>query len=210
METIPIDISNKICIIGYSGAGKSTLLEYLIRKLNFNKIIIDTTNKFTKKVKIRYKGMLIPKKYIKNAVAYKIQNENDLDIICRNINDYESVPVFLVVDEIDNFTDTHSLSPEFMLYIQQGRNYNHGGVFTVRQVGLLNKQILSNSNYLFLFKIFNKSDIDYLCSITGMNLREPINRLSSHDFYVIDLVNSKILYHAILEKKQKMVMLSEW
>lgn len=184
---------DKICVIGYSGSGKSYLTKHLIDQLRLNMIIVDTTSQFSQKKPIRYKGTVPCLSGRKNIRCLKIQSESDLENICKNINDKENVPVFLVVDEIDQFTDTYSLMPETSLFFQQGRNYNHGGLFTIRQVGRLNKQILSNSHYLFLFKIFNKNDIAYIEMIIGMPVKDKIQELAPHQFYIIDLWKSEFV-----------------
>jgi ABC-type dipeptide/oligopeptide/nickel transport system ATPase component len=197
-----IKSEDKISIIGYSGSGKSTLMKHLINTLNFNFIIVDTVSLFSKKKPIRYKGVVECLNPRKNKRCIKIQDEDDLENIIKILNDKSNTKLFLVVDEIDQYTNTQHLLPETSLYFQQGRNYKHGGLFSVRQVGRLNKQILSNSHYLFLFKIFNKSDIEYLNQITGMPLTNYIVSLKPHEFYIIDLQISEILGKYILKGKQ--------
>lgn len=191
---------DKICIIGYSGSGKSYLTKHLIAKLKLNMLIVDTTSQFSDKKPIRYTGNVPCLSKRKNIRCMKIQNEADLERITKTINDNENLPIFLVVDEIDQFTDTYSLMPETSLFFQQGRNYNHGGIFTIRQVGRLNKQILSNSHYLFLFKIFNKNDIAYIETIIGMPIKDLLLELDLHEFYIVDLWQTAILGKYKVEK----------
>ncbi len=199
---ILIEYDKKIVIVGYSGAGKSTLLGFFIKKIakaKFFAVIVDTTSKFSRLKHIRYKGKTECLYKNPNSVCIKIQSEEDLENIIKNINDKDRLPMLLIVDEIDQFTDVHSLMPETSLFFQQGRNYRHGGIFTIRQIGRLNKQILSNSQILILFKIYNRNDIEYLCSITGMDLRQEINELKPHEFFIIDLTNSENLGKFILK-----------
>jgi hypothetical protein len=203
-----IDYPRKISVIGYSGSGKSTLLGFFIKEISkekMNVVIVDTTSKFSENKGIRYTGKLKCKNNNPNSLCLKIQTEEGLERLLKNINDQDNKKIFLIVDEIDQYTDTHSLLPETRLFFQQGRNYKHGGVFVVRQVGRLNKDILSNSQYLFLFKIFNKNDLMYLNSITGMNLQDMIIGLGAHDFFIIDLVNTKVIGKYILKNKNKIV-----
>lgn len=190
---IEIMYYDKICVIGYSGSGKSYLTKHLIDNLKLNMLIVDTTSQFSIRKPIRYKGSVPCLSGRKNIRCVKIQSETDLEKICKGINDKENTPIFLVVDEIDQFTDTFSLLPETSLFFQQGRNYNHGGLFTIRQVGRLNKQILSNSHYLFLFKIFNKNDISYIETIIGIPVKEKLQDLNPHEFYIIDLWKSEFI-----------------
>ena len=198
-----IEYDKKIVICGYSGAGKSTLLGYFIKELAKNKItsvIVDTTSKFSEIKNIRYRGKSPCKYKNPNSICIKIQNEDDLEKIVKRINDKDKTPITLIVDEIDQFTDTYGLQPETSLFFQQGRNYKHGGIFTIRQIGRLNKQILSNSQTLILFKIYNKNDIDYLTSAIGIDITELVYDLKPHEFYILDLTNSVIVGKYILKR----------
>ena len=193
-----INYQDKICIIGYSGSGKSTLTKYFVKSLYPMKmVIVDPISLFSEKKPIDYTGIVTCLNPSKNKVCVKIHTDEQLDKIINNINHTYS-KMILVVDEIDNYIDTHFMLDQTSKYFQQGRNYGHGGIFTVRQVGRLNKQILSNSHYLFLFKIFNKNDIIYLESITGLPLADKINSLPLHNFLIIDLWNSEIKGNFIL------------
>ena len=204
MKYFPIiEYDKKIVLCGYSGAGKSTLLDYFIKniaKSKLNSVIVDTTSKFSHRKNIRYKGKTKCKYANPNSVCIKIQTELDLEKIIKNINDKDNTPMLLIVDEIDQYTDTHSLMPETSLFFQQGRNYDHGGIFSIRQIGRLNKQILSNSQILILFKIYNKNDIDYLTSAIGIDVSDLVYDLKPHEFYIVDLTNSIIIGKYILNK----------
>ena len=194
--SINIRSDDKISIVGYSGAGKTLLLEYFLKNVinRFpNLVVIDPVSRFSEKTNIRYKGKVQCLYPSANKICYKLQSEEDLDKICKTINDIDTQPAFLVVDEIDQFTDTHSLFDETSLFFQQGRNYNHGGMFTVRQVGRLNKQIFSNSHYLILFRVYNKADIDYLNEVLPLKFIKLIPTLQEHSFFLIDLRMSRII-----------------
>ena len=198
-----IDYDKKCVIVGYSGAGKSTLLNYFLKEIakeKLNCVVVDTTSKFSEKKNIRYRGKTKCKHRNKNSVCVKIQNETDLEKIVKGINDKDTIPILLVVDEIDQFTNTYHLMPETSLFFQQGRNYNHGGIFTIRQIGRLNKQILSNAQTLVLFKIYNKNDIDYLTSAIGIDVSDMVYELKPHEFYLLDLTNSVVIGKYILNK----------
>ena len=198
--------SDKICIIGYSGAGKSTLMEFLIDALAFDSVVIDPVSRFSNKKNIRFVGQVKCKNPRDNKICFKIQDEEGLEKIITKMNDNDKKELFLVVDEIDQYTTTRKLMTETSLYFQQGRNYNHGGMFSVRQVGRLNKQILSNSHYLFLFKILNEDDVEYLQNITGLALKKDILKLGKHNFFIIDLHNSEILGTYKFDKKKKAIV----
>lgn len=203
---LKMDSSDKIAIIGYSGAGKTTLMEYLIKTFHFNMIVVDPVSRFSEKKHIRYVGKVKCKNPRKNKVCFKLRTEEQLEAIIEKLNDNDKEEIFLVVDEIDQYTTTRKLYAETSLYFQQGRNYHHGGMFSVRQVGRLNKQILSNCHYLFLFKILNEDDVEYLQQITGLALRKDIRKLGKHNFFIIDLHTSTILGKFYYSKKEHKIL----
>ena len=202
MDDINVTSDDKLCIVGYSGAGKTLILEYVVNSVisQFpNLVIVDPVSRFSERTGIRFRGKIKCLNPSPNKVCLKLQSEADMEELCETINNLDDVPAFLVVDEIDQFTDVHSLMPETSLYLQQGRNYHHGGLFTARQVGRLNKQILSNSHYLILFRIYNKADLQTLNEILPYRFMQLIPKLQPHSFYFIDMQKSEILGEFILE-----------
>lgn len=189
-----IDISDKIVIIGYSGSGKTYLLDYIIKsQLDniFPLYVIDTVNRFSKVQSYDYSGITECNEKRKGKTCIKIHSELQLEKMVSYLN-HKKDQFFLCVDEIDRYTNTNNLMNETKLYLEEGRNFDRGGIFTIRRVGFLNKSILGNSHYLFLFKLNIKTDIEYLSSITGINLFE-LEFHDVHSFYVIDLHTSEIL-----------------
>ena len=203
MDTeINIGEDDKLCIVGYSGAGKSLILRYMIDNVvsQFNNlIIVDTTSKFSEKSNIRFRGQVKCLNPTPNKICIKLQTEEDFEELCKTVNDLDTVPAFVVCDEIDAFVDVHSMLPETSLFFQIGRNYSKGGIFVARQVGRTNKQILSNAHYLILFRIYNKADLQTLNEILPYRFMQLIPKLQPHSFYLIDLQRSLILGEFVLE-----------
>lgn len=194
MDLPKINISDKIVIIGYSGSGKTYLLDYLLEHelKQINPLyVVDTVNYFSKVESYNYSGVTICNKPRKGQMCVKMHTDIQFEKFLNYLN-HNKDSFFLVVDEIDRYTDVHSLENEVKLYLEEGRNFNRGGIFAARRIGFLNKSILGNSHYLFLFKINNASDINYLNSIISINLFE-LTYTQEHSFYVIDLHLSKIL-----------------
>lgn len=199
---INIDVSEKIAIIGQSGSGKTTLMEFLINRTPFKKIIIDSVGRFTTVTDIHYTGLIGKSS---SAIYLKIRDENDLEVIMKIINRNYNESVYFIVDEIDQYTNPLSMGRETSLFFQQGRNYSHGGLFSVRQIGRLNKQIFTNCRYIFLFSTHNKNDILYLQQSLPFNVGEMIYNLGQYQFYIIDSFLSKnegkyMLYHNNIQK----------
>jgi len=192
--------SDKASIIGTSGSGKTTLMKYLTDNSKYNNaFIIDTVNYFINLMRIHididFSG--IAGKYY-NYPILKIHNEIQLEGFIRYLRKtLHNKPYFLIIDEIDRYTNPNHLMKYTKIYLEEGRNYNQGGIFSVRRIGFLNKSILGNSKYLYVFKINNMNDKNYLSNITGLNFNN-LEWKDSHSFHVFNLLSSEYLGEFIL------------
>ena len=190
---------DKISIIGHSGAGKTTLMEWLIenKMKHFKNIyIVDTVNRFSYVPSSSYSGITKCNKSYNNATCVKIHTEIQLEALIYYLARHFS-SFFVAVDEIDRYVSIHQIYPEVKLWLEEGRNFNRGGLFTVRRVGFLNKSILGNSHYVFLFKMNIATDLDYISQITGVNVSN-LQYHGDYSFYIIDLYRTEVLGEAQL------------
>jgi len=202
MIIIPIPQQpDKATIIGMSGSGKTTLMKYIIDHSNYkNGFIIDTVNYFSNLINshfdIDYSG--ITGKY-HNYNIIKIHSEIQLEGLIRYLRKtISNRPYFLIIDEIDRYTNPNHLMRYTKIYLEEGRNYNQGGLFSVRRIGFLNKSILGNSKYVYIFKTNNVNDKNYLTNITGLNFNN-LTWKNSHSFHVFDLLSSEYIGEFLLK-----------
>ena len=212
---IKIKQQDKIAVLGTSGCGKTTLMNYIVDNVidRFpNVVVIDLVGNFSKNREIRKVGKVPCKNPRPSKACLRILNEDQLDETMKTLIDVPE-PLFIVLDEVDVFVKPQKMLPEMYLYTQVGRNWDKGGMFAVRQVGRLNKNILSNSHYLILFKLYNKSDIDYLDTILsvgigrrGLGTKDLLSVLDDYEFWLIDLHHSKPLgVYRLDEKTNRLV-----
>lgn len=188
----PIDISDKVVILGYSGSGKSTLLGWLLKTIKLRPLyIVDTVNIYSAVPSYNYSGVTKCNDPAKGKMCLKLHTPEQFEALLTYLNHKKS-NFFLAVDEIDRYCDVWHLTTEVKLYLEEGRNFGRGGIFTVRRVGFLNKSILGNAHYLYLFKSNNARDLQYLEQITGLDLFS-LKYSQEHAFHVIDLHNSRDL-----------------
>jgi len=191
---------DKATIIGMSGSGKTTLMKYIIDHSNYkNGFIIDTVNYFSNLINshfdIDYSG--ITGKY-HNYNIVKIHSEIQLEGLIRYLRKtIPNNPYFLIIDEIDRYTNPNHLLRYTKIYLEEGRNYNQGGLFSVRRIGYLNKSILGNSKYVYVFKTNNVNDKNYLSNITGLNFNN-LEWKNSHSFHIFNLLSSEYLGEFLL------------
>ena len=195
MPELPkILMSDKAVIIGHSGSGKTYLLKYLLKnQLNTLSpmFIIDSANQLSRVPYYNYVGKTDCNYKRANQFCYKFHTGYQLEAFISYLQ-HNKKQFFMVIDEVDRYTSPLTIEPETKLWLEEGRNFNRGGIFTVRRVGFLNKSILSNSRYLYLFKINNKSDRIYLSTILDMDISSLIYH-NEHSFYVFDLYNTKMI-----------------
>ena len=193
-STLPVlKQSDKAVIIGHSGSGKTTLLAYILQhQVKFSPVfIVDTANQLSYVPSYNYTGATKCKHERKGQHCLKLHTEFQLETFISKLNK-KSGKFFIVVDEIDRFTTPYSLTPEVKLWLEEGRNFDRGGIFTVRRVGFLNKSILGNAHYLYLFKVNNKRDREYLGSLVDYDINSLVYS-NEHSFFVFDLYTSKLL-----------------
>ena len=195
-----IDMSDKVVVIGFSGSGKTTFMKWFIKNSRFLPMyIVDPLGNFSEKPdwkKFEYSGVMPCKPEIKGHTCIKMTNEVQLEAFVEKIS--KTKPSwFLIVDEIDRFIGTDTMMYYTERYLEEGRNYNRGGMFSVRRLGFLNKSILSNAHYLVMFKINNKNDKDYLNEMVDFDLKQ-LTFTNKHSFYVLDLQTSENLGEMIL------------
>ena len=184
--------SDKAVIIGHSGSGKTTLLNYIINESTFSPLfVIDTANQLSIVPSYDFVGETKCKCPRKGLHCLKLHTDIELETFVSKLNK-KAGKFFLVIDEVDRFTSPVSLTPEVKLWLEEGRNFDRGGIFTVRRVGFLNKSILGNSHYLYLFKINNRRDKEYLGSLVDYDINS-LKYSDEHSFFVFDLYNSKLI-----------------
>lgn len=184
-----IDMSDKVVITGYSGSGKTTLLRHIVNTCGLAPMyVVDTVNYFSRVPSYNYAGVTKCNEPRKGKLCLKLHTEEQFESLMWYLNHKKS-QFFMVVDEIDRYCNPMHLQREVKLYLEEGRNFNRGGIFTVRRIGFLNKSILGNAHYLYLFKSNNVRDLQYLTQITGINLMQ-LNYSTEHAFHVIDLHRS--------------------
>jgi len=192
---------DKATIIGMSGSGKTTLMKYIIDHSNYkNGFIIDTVNYFSNLINSRfdidYSGII--GKYHNYSIV-KIHSELQLEGLIRYLRKkLPNRPYFLIIDEIDRYTNPNHLMRYTKIYLEEGRNYNQGGLFSVRRIGFLNKSILGNSKFIYIFKTNNVNDKNYLSNITGLNFNN-LEWSNSHSFHVFNLLSSEYLGEFLLK-----------
>jgi DNA helicase HerA-like ATPase len=162
-----IHTSFRISVLGKTGSGKTVFLKSLLK--NFSKqiliLIYDIKHDYSDVREItdlnRFNFNLQ-----KGLARYKSRgSKEDLENFCKTawfqITKDKTRRIILVFDEISALIENQPLAsvPYFKKCLVMGRSYGIGMWFASQRPAILNKTILSQSRYIFLFKLDHPLDL---------------------------------------------------
>lgn len=148
-------------IAGKRGSGKTNLLLYLIQlftKLQVNLIIVDPVYDLSTSLqKITGSSKEDPR-----IVHIPYGNRKLFDKLLEKLFAQQWKGI-IIVDEADRFfPNRQKLSAIEDHFIQIGRHHGIGGIFVTRRLAKLHTDLPSQANKIFLFKHWQRADLDYL------------------------------------------------
>lgn len=133
---------------------------------------------------------------ITNRVLNKIWNDRKEEHweAMRDINqDDNRVPNFILIDEVHNLVPDHSklpaikqVSDQIIRIAAEGRKYGLYVYIATQRPKKINPSVLSECDNLFLMKINNENDLDYIKSICGIS--DMKNLKKTRAFSVGDII----------------------
>ena len=101
---------------------------------------------------------------------------------------FEKKNQFIITDEADGFfKNKASLSKLETNFIHIGRHYGLGGIFITRRLSNLHTDLVSQANKVFIFKLWQRSDLDYLKESGFSEFIGNILNLQPYEFLTIDV-----------------------
>jgi hypothetical protein len=192
-------IEDKATVIGHSGSGKTTFMKQYLAITDLRPIfVIDPIGNFSGPPnwkKYEYSGTIPCANRKPGQTCIKLSTPMQLEALVRYLGK-KHPQWFLVIDEVDRFTDVNHLDYYTKRYLEEGRNWKRGGMFSVRRLGFLNKSILSNSRFLVMFRVNNASDLKYLSQLVDFPVEMDYS--DEHSFYLFDLYRSENLGEYVL------------
>lgn len=199
-EILPLKNEWKYTIIGMSGSGKTTLEDFLIKHTQFSvpEVIVDPVGHYIKSEKFGVVG------YYRNKLVVKIYTPKALDLLVKH---FFPKPFFFWIDEADQYFPVREQIQNYFYsfrWLKEGRNFGEGGLFVAQIVGQLNKNVLTNSQMIFLFTLRNRGSIDYVTHITDIT-KEEILSLKRYEFLVYNQLTGEKLGVYTLKRKRELV-----
>jgi ABC-type polar amino acid transport system ATPase subunit len=171
MTAITITKTTTMLILGMGGSGKSylaSLLAKVYEKVGIGYIALDPTGAL--KNTYNMKRAIVIDSYNDEAVnkALKFAFKRKLNVI---------------VDEIDSFK--YGKSTYLRHLIMRARNWNIGWIAIARQTSKVDKTIIANADYSFIFANYELNAVQYLTHnylVTGSELAKL--KKEDHTYYI--------------------------
>ena len=146
-------------IAGKRGSGKTNLLLFLISyftKMKVNLVIIDPVHDLKANLRKLYK------KDDPRVIHVPYGNRQQFDSVLTQLIQ-KGWKGIIIVDEADQFfPNRKQLTDIENHFIQIGRHHGIGGIFVTRRLAKLHTDLPSQANKIFLFKHWQRADLDYL------------------------------------------------
>ncbi len=158
-----------VLILGKRGSGKTTFLKELLN-LDYNFFIFDPMNRLPHLKEKKYVAGLIPRADTEKTTAY-------LNYIYANGN------MTVIIDELDIFP----YSPILAHIILTGRNKNIGVYASAHRPADVDKDYITNADWVISFNFKEPNDIEYLKRYVGASNARRIYSLNfyKHEFILL-------------------------
>lgn len=147
---LEVDTDQKITVLGKTGSGKTNLIKVLMADIlpDYNFVLLDSIGNFAE-----FEG--------KPNIEYHQVNPADEEEIDKIIySALERGDCMVVIDEVDRYNSKKGTMLNELVNL--GRNYGVGGIFAARRTADVDKDILANSPYIFVFQHILPQDLSVL------------------------------------------------
>jgi energy-coupling factor transporter ATP-binding protein EcfA2 len=147
---LEVDVSDKTTILGKTGSGKTNLIKVLMSDIlkDYQFVLLDALGNFSE-----YDGQ-------SNVDYHQVSPSDTAEVDQIIYSALEKGNCMVVIDEVDRYdTKKGTMLNEL---VNVGRNYGVGGIFAARRTADVDKDILANSPYIFVFQHILPQDLDVL------------------------------------------------
>ena len=170
-----IDLHRKTFVIfGLRGTGKSTFANYIARSFKSKCLVYDTLNE-------------VPDTANYDAYIPKVRNNPaELELLITNVKNSSQYQL-LLIDEANRYCPSKPapLPPEVADINDQCRHYNLSIGYIARRPCQLNQDLTELSDYMFIYHLKGKADIQYLRNISE-GLGEAVLKLPPFHFVQVN------------------------
>jgi len=168
-----------IGIMGRRGCGKS-FLGGKLRNVFPRRVIFDTTHEHTGPLMVYdFKQFSQVMLYTENASQFEIivrfdiehsKKSEEFDEMLKIL--YYRGSVCIVLEEIQNFSSPHSISPFLEHIFTTGRHRDLAVIYTTQRPGQLHKTALSQSSHIFCGQLHDRNDLNQVGNFMGADSKK--------------------------------------
>ena len=169
MKSIRTD--HRTLIAGQSGTGKTTFIEMLVRSLTIPLTLYDPLDQYT--------FLPLSPRKLQHRVVPEPDNIERFERECKRI--WDKGNELFIIEECEIYMPYYKPLTDYAnRCILRGRNKGIGMWFCTRRLADLHKTPISQSNHLFLFKMFLPNDIRYIGQFTGREVADKLKKLPDY------------------------------
>jgi len=197
---------NVISVIGKRGSGKTLLVQSIVEKLGckYPVFVFDMVHNWTKRKYTQFKTISIHQMPENGVFVYQefqnyqfTQFTSEFYNLALQFNKPNSIkyPFFLVFDEIYLHVSNANLdSPDnesFKRLIILARNYGVGLIFTAQRPAILSKTILTQSDFIYSFKLHHQLDVK---ALEDLFAADNLQQLQPYHYAIYDNMDSSVKF----------------
>lgn len=168
-----LDLTSKsFCIFGLPDSGKSTLANYILSEYGDQAIVYDTLHEY-------------PEHPFDSYEPKGTYDQEELEAVARNVMRNKRYKLF-VIDEANRFCPSKPAPlPQAIADLNDFRaHYGLTVGFICRRPVQLNQDLTELSQYLFIFRLPGRNDLDFLKD-TSRGLDEVVMNLEKYHFAIV-------------------------
>lgn len=154
-------------IAGQKGQGKTTLARAILSNVK-NSLVYDPMD--------QYGGAGNIRRYVPANDTIE-----EFDNVCRTVWDHGNI-LFAIEEAELYLKESAPLPPYALKVVLRGRNRGIGILPITRRIALLNKNVFSLADHVFIFKFFARNDVDYCASFLGKDNAAKLRNLAGYRF----------------------------
>ncbi len=162
---LKVKSTDRVTICGMPGTGKTTFMKNLMQGYQAS-YLYDPLNQYAE---------------FPRHVPAVINSREEFDSYCRRI--WYRANVCFGIEESELYLNQGKpLTPWAARVIISGRNMGIGVVANTRRLAMLSKDMFSNSEHVFIFRLFSPNDVEYLVRYIGKEWAAVVPKLDDFEF----------------------------
>jgi hypothetical protein len=185
---MPQKRSNQLCkilvILGRRGSGKSFLIKNFLRTARLRFVIYDPLGEYGGFMQADNAHDILDYVEAEESFIYTSDQDADFERFCQII--YEATDYYIVIDEIDLFTQAGNMPQSLRKIVRYGRHKNLGLIVISRRPAAMPREITSQADFILSFTQHEPNDLKYLAEFMTTPNAEALKSLPKYGYKIYD------------------------